>query len=764
MSISRIISGVLYFTFFLLLWSCSSTKFVRDGEYLLDKATIKSDIKDIPVDELREYLRQTPNTKVLMSFKMQLGIYNLSPKDTSSKWNRFWSRTYRNIGEPPVVFDPILTQISAQQLQLLYKNRGYVNAVADTSMIYKGKKVKVKYTIRVNKPYKIRNYSTISNHQVFDSIASDSSKSTIRKGMNFDTDMLNAERERIASRMRNLGYYNFIKDFIVYSADSALKSNEVNVKLDIKSNLKNNSAPINWLVFRQYYVGKVYFVLNKTGGASDTISKQELDTVSFRNYYLIDTKERFVELDALIHNSYIEPNSLYNDLAVERTYSALNTLAPIKYVNISFKETEIPDVMDSYIYIVPAKTINVSAEVEGTLTKGYLGGAMQLGYINKNQFKGAETLTVQGRLALEKQNVEWTQEISGQVRLMFPKFMFPIGSYDFKRDVHANTEFTTNISFQNRPNEFTTTNLTGGMNYSWTTASNKYRHQFELFNLSYVYFPQIADDFRVTYINPGIYNKYNYEDHFIMRMGYSGSYSTYNANRPLRNYSVTNYNLESAGNFLYLVNSILGTPKEADGFYKLFNVRYSEYFRAEFNKSYHQIFDKNNRFVYHAGVGAGVPFGNANIIPYERRFYSGGANSVRGWSESQLGPGVYQRIDGSSRDYNQVGDLKLDLNMEYRSKLFWLLEGALFVDAGNVWTIKDYSTEQPGGQFKLDSFYKQIGLSYGAGIRMDFSFFIFRFDMGVRLFDPAKISTKQWRSSPLWGEDFAFHVGIGYPF
>jgi outer membrane protein assembly factor BamA len=421
--------------------------------------------------------------------------------------------------------------------------------------------------------------------------------------------------------------------------------------------------------------------------------------------------------------------------------------------------------LDAYIYIVPAKTFGVSTEAELTLTKGYLGGALQLGTVNKNIFGGSESLSIQGRAALEKQNLEWAKEFSGQVKLMFPKFLFPFGSYDFKRNVHAKTEYTTNISYQNRPNEFSTTNLTGGMNYSWQTAGNKYRHQFELFNLSYVYFPNIDEDFKNTYIAQGLYNKYNYEDHFIMRMGYSSSYNTFNPNRPLRNYKVLNYSIETSGNLLSLANLIFDTPKEADGYYKLFNVRYSQYIRNEFNSSFHQIFDKNNRLVYHAGIGAGLPFGNSDIIPYERRFYSGGANSVRGWSESRLGPGNYISIPNvRSRDYNQVGDLKLDLNLEYRAKLFWYFEGALFFDAGNIWTIKDYSTEQPGGQFKFNSFYEQIAMSYGAGLRMDFSFFIFRFDMGVRLYDPVLTGNNRWRMSPKWGDDFAFHIAIGYPF
>lgn len=763
MNISRKLSTYILFLIVLLSGACKTTKFVNDGEYLLDNVSIKTDTKDYSALDLKEYLRQTPNASVLGLFRMSLGIYNFAPKDTIKKWNRFWGRTFKSWGEPPVIYDKILTQMSAQQLQRLYQNRGYINAKIDTSLVFKSKKVKVTYTIHSNKPYKLRNYKTMSNHPVFDSIAQDSSKTLIQKGMNFDTDVFNAERERIATQMRNSGYYNFIKDFIVYSADSSLRRNQIDVKLDIKNNLKNSSTPINWLVFRQFYIGKVIFVLNKTD-ITDSLSVLDKDTVSFRNYFLIDSKKKFISLDALIHNSYIEPNTLYSDVAVERTYSALNSLAPVKYINISFKETEVPDVLDTYIYIVPAKTVSVSAELEGTLTKGYLGGALQLGTVNKNKYKGAETLTVQGRLALEKQNLEWAKEVSGQVRLMFPKFLFPVGSYDFKRNVHANTEYTTNISYQNRPNEFTTTNLTGGINYSWTTAANKYHHQFELFNLSYVYFPKIDETFRTTYINAGIYNKYNYEDHFIMRLGYNGSFSNYNKLRPLRNYSTHTYNVESAGNLLYLANAILGTKKETDGFYKLFNVRYAQYVRGEYNTSFYQIFDKNNRLVYHAGLGAGLPFGNANIIPYERRFYSGGANSVRGWNESYLGPGVYQRIKSvRSRDYNQVGDLKLDLNVEYRSKLFWVLEGALFFDAGNIWTIKNYDTEQLGGQFNVNSFYKQIAMSYGAGLRLDFSFFVFRFDMGVRLFDPVKTGNERWRTAPS-GEDFAFHVAIGYPF
>jgi len=261
-----------------------------------------------------------------------------------------------------------------------------------------------------------------------------------------------------------------------------------------------------------------------------------------------------------------------------------------------------------------------------------------------------------------------------------------------------------------------------------------------------------------------LFNPYNYQDHFIMRTGYIGTYTDFNANRPLKDYSSMRYNIEMAGNLLYALNHILGSPRSlTDSSYRFFGIRYAQYIKAEYNITHYQIFDMNNRFVYHLGMGLGVPYGNADVIPYEKRFFSGGANSVRGWSEGTLGPGSYQRIAGRWRDYNQVGDIKLDMSMEYRSKLFWKLEGAAFLDGGNIWTIKNYDT-QKGGTFEYDTYMKQIAIAYGLGFRFDFSFFIARVDFGVKLFDPSRSRLEQWRVNPTWSDDVALHLAIGYPF
>jgi Outer membrane protein/protective antigen OMA87 len=739
----------------LLLTACNTTKYVPDGEYLLNKYSIKTDNKEIKSRELKEYLRQTPNAGIFGKFRLQLGVYNLSGKDTS-KWI---NRTLKRIGDPPVIYSSSLTSLSAQQIQRVLENKGYVNAKVQSKVVFKGKKANVKYIINSNKPYKLNQYNVDLNNGVLSRIASDSTKSLIQRNMLFNVDIFNAERQRIASHIRQLGYYNFNKEFLNYSADSTLNNHKVDVTLEMSENLKHASDSTDKVIFKKFNIRKVIFYTNTDANAtSDLANKVEMDTTQSRGFILISPKKRILKLDALIQNTFINPNSLYSDDAVERTYSSLNSLGPIKYTNISFKEVE-NNQLDCYIVIIPSKTVSLSTELEATYSAGYWGVGGNINTVNRNAFKGGETLSMLVRGAFEKQEAIWAQEYGVQVGLKFPRFMLPVGSYDFKRNMHANTEFTSAFSYQDRPGEFTTTNAGAGINYSWNRR--QFRHTIQLLNLSYV---QIHTEqaFRDSFLNPikPRFNPYNYNNHLIMSMGYMGTYTSFNANRPLQDYTTIRYSVETAGNVLYGLSNLLGNKKVGSS-YEFFNVSYSQYAKTELNLTFHQIFDKDNRLVYHIGTGVGIPYGNADVIPYEKRFFSGGANSVRGWGESMLGPGTYNRISGSSRDFNQVGDIKLDMNIEYRGKMFWLVEGALFADAGNIWTIKNYDT-QKGGTFKFNTFANQIALAYGAGLRLDLSFVIIRLDIGAKLFDPTAISDR-WRTKPDWN-DLAWHFGIGYPF
>lgn len=740
-----------------LLTSCSLTKKVPEGEYLLHKVRIKNDTKSISDGDIRDYLRQEPNALVFSVFPIQLGLYNLSGTDSTNRINRALMR----MGAAPVIYNENLTRMSAQQIKFLFQNRGYINAEVTTDVQLSKKKAELTFSIVGNQPYVLNDYSVDIKQEKIRKIAADTSRSLINKNMLFDVDMMDSERERITTQLRRDGYYMMQRDVLVYKADSAVGNRKIDATLTMREIPNMSQDSLERIVFAQYKIRNITYIASTEGFmAASAMANEQKDTTTFRNYTLIGPVENYITLDALVHNTFVESGEKFSDLAVQRTYSSLNALGPVKYVDISFVPAE-NNQLDCIITIVPAKTVNITGEVEGTYTGGYWGWGVSAGVVNRNLFNGAEELSTQVKIASEWQQGIWAQEWTAQVGLKFPKFIFPIGSYDFKRNIRANTDFQSNFSYQYRPQEFTVYNSGGLLRYSWENLRRT--HAFDLFNLSYVYFSHLDPSFIEKYLSTGLYNRYNYQSHFILRAAYNGNFSTFNPNRPLRNFSTYSYGVETAGNLMYGINRLLGSKRDVDGTYRIFNNRYAQYFRTEFNTSNHQIIDKNNRVVFHAGFGLGVPFGNSDQIPFERRFYSGGANSVRGWRESFLGPGTYKRNNAVlSRDYNQVGDIKIDLNMEYRTKMFWVVEGGFFLDAGNVWTIHSYDT-QPGGAFKLNSFMKEFAIAYGMGLRFDFSFFIFRFDAGMRLFDPVKTRQEQWRVKPTW-DDAAFHIAIGYPF
>lgn len=738
----------------LFMFSCNPTKYVPEGSYLLDKVEVKTDAPNITRNDLSDYIRQNPNSYVLGLFRMQLGIYNLSGPDTT----RWFNRTWRRIGQAPVIYDSVQTNISAQQMLSYHMNRGYYNAEVNTSLDTRRKNARLNYDVIANEPYRINSYGVDVPFDGLAEIASDSTQSLIQVNDLFDIYVLNQERDRVASRMRQEGYFNFSRDMLAYRADST--DYGVELTLELRDFLIQRRDTLTKTVFKQYAVSKVIFTLTPSlstlAGAN---TEYEIDTVEFENYYLVGPAKKILTLNSLVAGTFITPGTLYSDDDVERTYSSLNSLPPIKYTHISFTESA-TDSLDCHINIAEARSLTMTSKAELTFTEGYWGGAINLGLVNRNLFKGAESITFSGRLALEKQEDVIAEEWGGQIGVKVPRMIVPFASRDYLKRLNGSSEIRAAVNYQYRPGEFSATNVGGGLKYSWRT--NQRSHNFDFMDFSYVYFPWISPEFRDSFLVTGKYNRYNYEDYMIMRMNYTGSFSNYNINRPLSHYITYRYGVESAGNLLYGLSKLFGSDEDNDGSYRLFNIRYSQYLRGEINTTYHQPIDKNNKLVYHLGLGMGFPYGNAEIIPFERRFYSGGANSVRGWSESTLGPGTYERFSSRRRDYNQVGDVKLDLNFEYRTKMFWVLEGAVFADAGNIWTIRDYEN-QAGGEFKFDSFWKQIAIAYGAGLRMDFNFVLFRVDMGIKLYDPTTAITGGWRVMPKW-EDFAFHIAIGYPF
>lgn len=348
-----------------------------------------------------------------------------------------------------------------------------------------------------------------------------------------------------------------------------------------------------------------------------------------------------------------------------------------------------------------------------------------------------------------------------QARLQFPRFLSPFSTREFRRRSNAVSELSVSWDLQDRP-EFHRRVFSAAWKYNWSNARRHLRYELEVPDLSYVYMPWISERFKKDYLdnvnNRNAILRYNYEDLFIMRAGFSLSYN--------RNDDVAiRAKVESAGNLLSLADNLSNFKKNEQGQSKIFNIAYAQYLKFDFAFTRILRFDPRNSLALHADLGIAYPYGNSKVLPFEKRYIAGGPNSVRGWSVRELGPGGFRGTDGRIDFINQTGDLKLNLNAEYRTRLFWKFDGAAFIDAGNIWTLREYS-EQPDGQFRFDKFWQQIAAAYGLGLRLNFDYFILRFDAGMKAINPAYTSLKEHFPlfHPRFGRDFTFHFAVGLPF
>ncbi len=759
-----------------LLCSCASTKHVPDGQLLLDKVKInildKDNAKDLNKQELTNYLRQTENHKVLGGLKMQLAIYNISGKD-SSNWFNKW---IRRVGTPPVIYDSTLTTASENQLQRALINKGYLKNTVTSNVTLKPekKKAQVEYNITLNKPYLIRSIAyDIPNDSLREIILGDTTDFPIKCQSALDHKKLDDERELIVQRLRNKGYYAFNKNYITFVADTAAGSHDVDLTLALSDKTQDLPHMPHIDTHRQFYVRDVIFVTSY-----DAVNMQNGvygDSTSYNGITVLYGEDRYIDKAILDENCFIRPGTIYNANDVDRTYKALGRLGIIKYINIDMKAVGEVDghlLLDAYILLNRDKSQTISFSLEGTNSEGDLGFGIGADYQHRNIFKGSEILNVKFKASYESLSGDLSglindnySEYSGDVGITFPKFKMPFLRDSFKRRIQASTEFMTSFNYQERP-EYTRIIAGGGWKYIWSERNNQMRHTFNLIDLSYVYLPKSKINFLDSITNPLL--RYSYENHLIMRMGYTFYKTNRRATNPLTtvfqdNIYTVRASAETAGNLLYGISHLIGQKREDDDSYKVVGTRYSQYVKLDGDFAITHYINQRSSLAMHAGFGIAVPYGNSTVLPFEKRFYSGGANSVRGWGVRTLGPGSFDGKKAQNSFIYQCGDIRLDLNLEYRCKLFWVLELGAFIDCGNVWTIKEYEN-QPGGVFKFSKFFEQLALSYGLGLRMDFTYFLVRFDVGMKAHNPASGQEHWPLVHPSLKRDAELHFSIGYPF
>jgi len=758
------------------LSACRTVKYVPDNQYLLSKSKISVDNKSINKVELKTYMKQRPNTKILGFWRFHLGLYNLSSRKKEDG-------ILKKIGEQPVIHSAYLTQMSKEEFQRFMRNKGYFQArVTDTVIYRKNQRAEVYYTIVANEPHRIKSFKTeILDDSIKAQSKGDSAKTLIKLNGTFDTDVLAAESKRVLNRFQNDGFFRINKNEIYFEADTTIAAKSVNLNMVVeKENISTDPAVVKERDHQRFTINRFYFYTDYESqkqlfsGNQDGAVVEKIDTLKIGNQYFISHGKMKYNPEMLMNMNHISDKGYYSVDLVERTYNELFSLRLFKLINIRFAETNTPDslgnpTLDCMIQLSPTVRQSYSVSLEGTNSLGNFGLAGNLGYQHKNIFRGGELLDVVLLGATEKQNygsgdstTTFNSFESGiETKITLPKFLAPLRTRNLFRYSTPQTLLNLSYNYQRRP-DYTRTIFRASFGYQWK-SSEYTTHRFNLLDLNMV--KMFAYDSTFVARIENLYIKSSYTDHSIAAWNYSYTWNTQNIQKR-SNYSYVRASVETAGTILYGVSKLFDRrlhPSDTIGGlkYHFLGTPFAQYLKTDLEYRRGLLIDKYNAVVFRAFGGMALPFGNSDQVPFERKYFTGGANGIRAWPVRTLGPGSYKA--NTNEFPNQSGDIKLEANAEYRFAMIGDFEGALFLDMGNIWSLKD---NRPGTEFDFSRFYKEIAIGTGAGLRYDFSFVIIRVDLGIKVHDPSKNIGERWVPANTWltKDNINIAFAIGYPF
>lgn len=760
----------------LLSSSCNVFKTIPEGQHLLDKNIIKTDRSEYN-ESVVAILKQKPNRKILGIFRFHLGVYNLATLGNETKFKK-WVKDA--IGEEPVLLDTNLTFKSREQIKILFQNNGYFNASVIDSTAYKRKKARVYYKIKSGEPYKIRDIKyEIKDPGIREAILNDPTPSLLVSGKNFSNTLLQNELNRVSMRLRNLGYFNFSAQYIYFNIDSSLNSNQVDLWMVVtnpQTRIKDSVQTVDREFHQKSYIKELFVEVDYDPIL--TSSSVEKDTTYIENMVFISRGKLQYSQNAkhLVEHIFIKKDSLYSQENFDLTYRRLSDLGIFRFINI---RSEIIDnnTTDSlvplrcFILLSPQPRQEFKAEAEGTNNGGNFGIAGNLVYRNKNIFKGAETFTfkIKGGLEIQQNFGDTTYESTRQLALFnayeigpeftltFPRGLWPFNIKNPKKVSNPSTSISASFNTQNRPEYY---RQLVNLSYFYTKKTTP-------FNRFYFYPAEI--NYLNVKLDPAFQLQLEELQDPTIILGYSnqfiadGRISYLFNNQDLGNrkkYFFFRANLEFAGNSIYLAKRIGGETIIDTLPSELFNVKFAQYFRPDFDLRFYKPVNFSNALaVFRIAMGFGLAYGNSIKLPFEKSFYAGGPNDIRAWRTRNLGPGSNTKEDY----FERFGDLKITSNLEYRFDIYRKLKGATFIDAGNIWLWKSFNNSTIG-VFNSNTFLDQIAIGAGLGIRFDFTFFILRLDGAIQVRDPKQSADERWVLSSKKLGDITYNFGIGYPF
>ena len=718
--------------------SCSTTRVLSDGEYRLARNKVEiTNGDDFNPKEVEKYIKQKSNTYLIFGWNPFLSIYNWSGRNEDNKMDRF----LRKIGVPPVVYQPSQAEASLDNIKRHLEYLGYYGSKVDYETRTKGKKIEVNYLVTLGKRYRIGETTySVPDGQFAEDFYADTANITVKKGDWLSEDALEKETVRSAAYFRQHGYFGFTKNYFSFEADTLHSKDTADLQEFVREYTRNQTAE-NAAPHRKYTFGDVTIEWDKN--------------LKFNEKVLRDM-------------CTIKPGSIYNEQDVNTTYARLSNLKVFSGVRVTMNPTD-SGVVNCNVSLTKSKMQGFKVNLESsTNSTGLIGISPQLNYYHKSIFNGGEWLNLgflgNFQFKYNDRNIRST-EFGVNTSISFPQFLGLPNSI-FQGPNVPRTEISSSYNYQNRP-EYTRNMISTTFGYTGSLMDGRFFYQIN---------PLQAKIVRLTHLDETFYNNLAgnpflrdaYQNHFDVGTGVMFYYTTCSDLIPRRSYSYLRYQFDASGNVLSMFSSAFKTDEY--GSRLIWGTPYSQYIRNELTLGRTIVFGRNDNQAIAMRLlgGVGYAYGNSSAMPFEKQFYSGGANSMRGWQARALGPGYAQR-DSAFVIPSQTGDIKLEANIEYRFPMFWKVCGAVFLDVGNVWTQKEAEgDEEVRTRFDFKSLPESIAANWGYGFRLDLNFLIIRLDFGVKLYDPSQPADNRWYpfglSEDNLDEAVTLHFGVGYPF
>lgn len=749
------------------VFGCSNTKYLPEGELLYtgSSVTIKDTIlkkkeRKALESELEDLLRPKPN-KQFLGLRPKLWFYNIAGEPKKDKGIRYWLRN--KVGEPPVLFSKVDLDYNASVLRNFTENRGYFKTRVSADSTVNNKRVTAEYTVVPKRQYIIKSVTFPDDSLAMSRlIARSSRRSLLKVGKPYDLDIIKAERERIDARLKEKGYYYFNPDYILAQVDSSKGDHEVKIRLVIKADTPPKALT-------SYKINKIVvypnFIISK-----DSIKYKPEDVVQYKDFTIIDTADTFKPrvFDRAI---YFKKGDLYNRKDHNLTLNRFVNLGTFSFVKNEFRPSDsLPNTLDSYYYLtlLPKKFIRV--EVLGkTNSASYTGTEINVNWNNRNLFRGAELLTVSIFGGADFQlsganNGKNIYKLGTETSLTWPRFIVPFFHVEGSSEFVPRTKATLRYEYQNRTQLYALNSFKTSFGYQWKENIRK-EHQLNVIDVTYVSPNHVTAEYLADAEKDESLKKV-IEKQLIFGPTYTYTY-TNTMQKRRKNTFYFSGDLDLAGNITGLVS---GANVKEGNQKNIFDVPFSQYVKMRGDFRHYLKLGKESELASRIIVGVGIPYGNSSALPTSKQFVVGGTNSIRAFRARSLGPGSFLNTE-TTNNYlpDQSGDLKLEFSTEYRAKLFSIVRGALFIDAGNVWLLNP-DPNKPGGEITKD-FMKDIAVGAGAGLRFDLSFLILRTDLAFPLRKPYLPEGDRWvikdidfGSGPWRKDNLILNIAIGYPF